>query len=108
MKTVGKTGYDGNQLRFMNTVSGGNLDWLINSGVNKRNLIHYKYPSSEEFEKANIQIIYMGWFWKDWSLINNGMYSISNGLEIRDRSVKDTGDITRVTIDEDRYLKSDD
>ena len=102
MKTVGKTGYDGNQLRFMNTVAGGDLTWLLSSGVKKENLIHYKYPNPEEFDAANIQIIYMGWFWRDWSLMNNGMYSVTNGIEIRDKSVKETGDITRVTsLDED-------
>ena len=26
LKTLGKTGYDGNNLRFMNTLSGGSLD----------------------------------------------------------------------------------
>ena len=102
MKTVGKTGYDGNQLRFMNTVAGGDLSWLVSSGVNEENLIHYKFPNPEEFDEANIQIIYMGWFWKDWSLMNNGMYSITNGIEVRDQSVVETGDITRVTsLDED-------
>ena len=44
----------------------------------------------------------MGWFWRDWSLMNNGMYSVTNGIEVRDKSVKETGDITRVTsLDED-------
>ena len=32
MATIGESGYDGNNLRFMNTVGGGEIDWLIESG----------------------------------------------------------------------------
>ena len=36
MKTVGKTGYDGNQLRNTNTVSGGGLEWMIELGIDEK------------------------------------------------------------------------
>ncbi|MBN1548076.1 MAG: N-acetyl sugar amidotransferase [Syntrophaceae bacterium] len=102
MKTVGRTGYDGNNLRYMNTVSGGNLQWLLDAGFTPQNLISFRYPTVSEFNAANIQIVYLGWFWSDWSLIDNGMYSTANGLQIREESVKETGDITRVSsLDED-------
>ena len=97
MKTIGKTGYDGNNLRFMNTLSGGDLKWLLDAGLTKENLITYKHPSSEEFDAADIQIIYLGWFWNDWSIIDNGMYSIANGLGIRSQTVIETGDSSRVS-----------
>jgi N-acetyl sugar amidotransferase len=102
MKTVGRTGYDGNNLRFMNTVSGGNLQWLFDAGFERKNLIHFRYPTTDEFDAHNLQIVYLGWFWNDWSLINNGMYSVANGLQIREESVTETGDLTRVSsLDED-------
>lgn len=102
MKTVGKTGYDGNNLKYMNTVSGGGLDWLLDAGFKRNELNPYLYPVPEEFEAANIQIIYLGWFWQDWSLINNAMYSCSNGLEVRDDPVQKTGDLWGVSsLDED-------
>lgn len=102
MKTIGKTGYDGNNLRFMNTVSGGNLQWLLESGFTTKDLITFEYPTTEQFEANNIQIVYLGWFWKNWSLINNGMHATLNGLSIREETVLDTGDITRVaSLDED-------
>lgn len=102
MKTVGKTGYDGNNLRYMNTVAGGNLQWLFDSGFTTQNLISFRYPTAREFESADIQIVYLGWFWNDWSLINNGMYSSASGLQIREESVIETGDFTRVSsLDED-------
>ena len=102
MKTVGRNGYDGNNLRFMNTVSGGNLQWLFEKGFSKSDLINFRYPSVEEFEAASIQIVYLGWFWKDWSIINNGMYSVTQGLDVREDTVENTGDLTNVfSLDED-------
>ena len=102
MKTIGKNGYDGNNLRYMNTLSGGNLDWLLDAGFSEGDLINFQYPTVEEFDEKNIQIVYLGWFWKDWSIINNGMYSVTNGLQVREDIAKNTGDLTGVfSLDED-------
>lgn len=102
MKTLGKTGYDGNNLRNLNTLANGNLDWILDAGINKNNLVNFDYPSVSEFKKSNIQIIYLGWFWKDWSMINNGLHAVLNGLQIRNDIAKNTGDLTGVSsLDED-------
>jgi N-acetyl sugar amidotransferase len=102
MKTVGENGFDGKNLRFMNTVSGGSLAWLLDSGFTPENLLAFRYPSPSSFRDSNLKIVYLGWFWDDWSLINNGMYSTTNGLQIREETVDETGDYTSVTaLDED-------
>lgn len=102
MKTLGRTGYDGNNLRNMNTLSGGGLEWILEMHEDRRDLIPYCYPSLEEFEEAKIQIVYLGWFLGDWSLINNASYSCLDGLEIREDTVENTGDLCGVTaLDED-------
>jgi N-acetyl sugar amidotransferase len=102
LKTLGRTGYDGNNLRYMNTLSGGALDWMLEAGVDPRDLLPYRYPSPEEFDAHRLQIVYLGWFLGDWSLANNAMYSVANGLEIRDDHVGNTGDLMGVTsLDED-------
>ncbi|AON56547.1 N-acetyl sugar amidotransferase [Herbaspirillum seropedicae] len=102
LKTLGRTGYDGNNLRNMNTLSGGGLDWMLQSGHQLRDLIPYQYPSPEEFDRHGLQIVYLGWFLGDWSLANNGMYSATNGLQIREDTVANTGDLLGVTsLDED-------
>ena len=60
------------------------------------------YPASYDFEENDVQIVYLGWFWNDWSLVNNGKVSVANGLDIRKDLVDKTGDITRVSsLDED-------
>lgn len=101
MKTLGRTGYDGNSLRYMNTLSSG-LDWMLESGRSKAELISYLYPEISEFEKHDLQIVYLGWFLGDWSLVNNAAYSCGNGIEIRVDGVEKTGDLYGVTaLDED-------
>lgn len=102
LKTLGRTGYDGNNLRHMNTLSGGSMQWMLDAGIPKRGLIPYQYPAASEFERHGLQIVYLGWFLGDWSLANNGMYSCANGLHIREDTVVNTGDLLGVTsLDED-------
>jgi N-acetyl sugar amidotransferase len=101
MKTLGRNGYDGNSLRYMNTLSSG-LDWMLECGFDKSELMSYVYPTVEEFEKHDLQIVYLGWFLGDWSLVNNAMYSCGYGLQIRTDGVEKTGDLYGVTaLDED-------
>lgn len=102
LKTLGRTGYDGNNLRYMNTLSGAGLDWILETGISINELIPYRYPTPQEFDEHGLQIVYLGWFLGDWSLINNGMYSVANGLRIRTDTVENTGDLAGVTsLDED-------
>ncbi len=102
LKTLGRTGYDGNNLRNMNTLSGGALDWIKEMHGDNGDLIPYLYPTLEEFERLGISIVYLGWFLGDWSLVNNAAYSCLEGLNIRDDSVENTGDLYGVTaLDED-------
>ncbi|MEX6724548.1 N-acetyl sugar amidotransferase [Parapedomonas caeni] len=102
LKTLGRTGYDGNNLRYMNTLSGGALDWMVEAGVPAAELLPYHYPAPEAFEAHGLQIVYLGWFLGDWSLVNNGMYSAASGLRIREDTVDNTGDLAGVTsLDED-------
>tara|TARA_A100001015_G_C14967737_1_gene703739 strand:- start:519 stop:1631 length:1113 start_codon:yes stop_codon:yes gene_type:complete len=102
MKTMGKIGYDGNNLRYSNTVSGGKIDWLLKAGFKKEKIFQFEYPSENEIKKFKIQSIYLGWFWKDWSIVNNGAYSALEGLKIRTDSLNNTADLYGVfALDED-------
>lgn len=102
LKTLGRNGYDGNNLRYMNTLSGGALDWMLEANVERKNLISYDYPTPGKFDEHGLQIVYLGWFLGDWSLVNNAMYAIGDGLQIRTDTVDRTGDLHGVTsLDED-------
>ena len=113
LKTMGKTGYDGNNLRYSNTLSSGH-DWMLEAGYTPAELIPYIYPAVEAFDKAGIQIIYLGWFLGDWSLLKNAAYAGPNGLSIRQEHPSTTGDLYGISnLDEDwhnmnqmiKYLK---
>jgi N-acetyl sugar amidotransferase len=102
LKTLGRTGYDGNNLRNMNTLAGGAMQWMREAGVPEGSLLPYQYPTPAEFDAHKLQIVYLGWFLGDWSLVNNGMYSCTNGLKVREDTVENTGDLLGVTsLDED-------
>ncbi len=111
---MGKTGSDGNNLRKMNTLSGGDITWMQDAGFKKNEIIQYTYPSKEEMDKANLRITFLGYFWQDWSLINNGNYAALRGLDVRNDKPWEMGDYVGVTaLDEDftpmnqmiKYLK---
>jgi N-acetyl sugar amidotransferase len=102
LNTLGRFGYDGNNLRNMNTLGGGELSWQLDVIENRSSLIPYQYPASSDFDRAGLQIIYLGWFLKDWSLLNNAKTSTAWGLECRIDDVSKTGDLWGVTsLDED-------
>ncbi len=102
MKTAGKTGYDANNLRFANTFSEGKVDWIKKAGFKKEKIFQFEYPSQKEIKKFKIQSVYLGWFWKDWSIVNNGAYSALEGLQIREDKPKNTADLYGVfSLDED-------
>jgi hypothetical protein len=85
----------------MNTLSSG-LKWMLDCGYSESDLIPYLYPTTEDFNKHDLQIVYLGWFLGDWSLVNNALYSCANGLKIRTDHVSKTGDLYGVTaLDED-------
>lgn len=111
--TAGRAGWDGNNLRYMNTLAGGDISWM-EKVVPSTHLLPYRYPHPQEFDQHQIQIIYLGYFWKEWSLLENGQFSTLRGLDIRDEPPADIGDPHGVTsLDEDwvgmnqmiKYLK---
>lgn len=101
LKTHGKNGYDGNNLRYSNTLTSGH-EWMLKLKYKKNELTPYIYPSKNEFIKSKIQIIYLGWFLGDWSLLKNAKYSCLSGIEIKDEHPKNTGDLYGLSnLDED-------
>jgi N-acetyl sugar amidotransferase len=114
LNTMGKSGWDGNSVRNMNTLKGGSPDWMLDNSIRKSQILQYYYPSETEIDRAGIQIVYLGYFWKDWALIDNANYAIIHGLEVRSEHPVDIGDPYGVTsLDEDwvgmnqmiKYLK---
>jgi hypothetical protein len=102
LETLGKTGWDGNQLRKMNTLSGMSKEWLAETGFDESELLPYRYPTEEDFELHDVQIVFLGWAMRSWGLLDNGISASLNGLESRTESALKSSDLLGLTsVDED-------
>ncbi len=109
-----KAEYDGNSQRKSNTLKNCDVTWMKKLVEDEAKIIPYKYPDEKEFLKNKIQIIYIGWFMKDWSIMNNAKYATLHGLNLRKDIAENTGDLYgTMALDEDwvginqmiKYLK---
>lgn len=114
LNVMGEDGSDGNQLRRMNTLGGGDISWLMDEEIQARHILQYHYPSVDHIERSGIKICFLGYFWKEWSLLDNGTYSALRGLDVRREPGSEIGDPWGVSsLDEDwvtlnqmiKYLK---
>lgn len=106
--------YDGNSIKYSNTLAGGNISWLLDAGIEINKLIQYKYPTDYDMNLANLRIIFMDYFIKDFTQLTNGLFSSLRGLSVREPNPKVDPDYFGISmLDEDfininmymRYLK---
>lgn len=114
MGVLGKDLSDGNRLKYSNTLQGGNFNWLLDIGLEKKQILQYIYPSDLEMDKASIRIVFLDYFMKEFSLITNGNFSLLRGLYTKKPNPLINPDLTGTSmVDEDfinvnmmlRYLK---
>jgi len=114
MGVLGSEPFDGNRLKYSNTLEGGNITWLISEGFKTREILQYIYPGDEEMERANLRIVFMDYFMKDFSQLANGNFSALRGLSVRQPNPNLDPDLFGTSmLDEDfininmyiRYLK---
>ena len=98
---VGSLNWNGNKMKFGNTIASG-PQGLMTPGMTNQDIIWYKYPSDQEMEWARLQLVYLGYFMKDWSKVDNAAFSIAHGLEIRNDTVMEIGSLHPFeSLDED-------
>ena len=100
---LGVDEYDGNNLRKMNTLSEGGLDWILSNCDFPYKSLHYKYPEEIQFEKKKISIFYLGAAWDDWSNHSNSTYAALNGLTLRPGEESITGDISNASMLDEEF-----
>jgi len=92
--TEGINYFDGNNLRNLNTIVEGGVEWIFDNVVSAYKAQAYLYPGKESFEKNKLDIMYLGPAWDDWSNDNNSIYAALTGLTLRPDDIKITGDIS--------------
>jgi N-acetyl sugar amidotransferase len=94
--------WDGNQLRNSNTLAGGELEWFLEVSGSLDKLAPYRFPDATKLRKNQVQTIFLGPAWSDWSNTNNSQIALVHGLSIRDDEFSNTGDMYGTEmIDED-------
>jgi len=101
-KAEGVNYFDGNNLKNMNTVTEGGIDWIFNEVVSYK-AEAYKYPEHKDFKSAKINTIYLGPAWDDWSNDDNSIYAALNGLTLRPDDVDITGDISGASMLDEEF-----
>lgn len=74
---------DANKLKYNNTLQGGDLNWMLEAGVALEDLYWYTYPPEPDFERADLRMIYLGYYMSDFNDFVNGPFAVENGLESR-------------------------
>jgi N-acetyl sugar amidotransferase len=101
----GKTEYDGNRLKYSNTLAGGDIQWIYDAGVKKNQVLQYTYPSDIRMEQANLRIVFLSYFWREFSVLVNSEFACLRGLEVRDIDVNGNADYFATSmLDEDFFI----
>ncbi|PJC86302.1 N-acetyl sugar amidotransferase [Vibrio sp. HA2012] len=95
--------FDGNNLRRLNTLTAGGMEWLQDSVKHPYLSEHYIYPDEIEFEKKKINIFYLGPAWDDWSNDDNSTYASLQGLTLRPGEELETGDLSNASMLDEEF-----
>ena len=80
----GSTDFMGNSSRQSNTLQGGDYNKFLAAGMSAKDVYWYRYPSNEEIDRANIKIVYIGYFIPNFNDHCNSRVAIENGLIVRE------------------------
>jgi hypothetical protein len=101
----GKSASDANRLKYSNTLAGGDISWIIREGFKNNQVLQYTYPSDEEMERANLRIVFLAHYWKDFSIFTNGNVAVLRGLDIRGEDPQGNADHWGTSmLDEDFFI----
>lgn len=105
---VGSTDYNGNKMKYMNTLQGGDPNRFKCDWMSDKDLFWYRYPTDDEMEEANLRIVYLGYFISDFNDHTNAKIAIGHGMKVRegeDALPENIGGIaTNIALDDDFVL----
>ena len=101
----GCLGGEATQMKYSNTLAGGQADKYLKEGITKKDLYFYNYPPDKEMERVQIRVYYLGYYIEDFNSFKNAEVAIQHGLQLRLDPIEDTGEITGTqSLDEDFYM----
>jgi len=75
---------DANMMKNSNTLRGGDLSWFIEAGAAPEDLYWYTYTPEQDFARANLRMIYLGYYLHDFNDFVNGPFAVEHGLMERE------------------------
>lgn len=91
--SLGESIWDGNNIRNLNTLAGGALDWMIETVGRPENILPYQFPDVALMREKMINTVFLGPAWSNWSISENSAFAMPEGLHIRSEDVSSTGDL---------------
>jgi N-acetyl sugar amidotransferase len=95
---------DLNKLKYSHTLGGGDITWLVNEGYKKNELLQYVYPSDDDMERANLRIVALGYFWKNFTMVDNAIFSSLRGLDVRNQKPEDIGEHLGISMLDENFV----
>ena len=103
----GSMDYDGNKQKHMNTLKGGDPGKFMTNDMSDKDVFWYRYPSDEDMEKAELRIVYLGYFMDDFNDPINFKIATEHGLKTREGEYsrpENIGGITSYTALDDDFV----
>ena len=91
--SMGATIWDGNNLRNINTLAGGELGWMVDQVGAAERILPYQFPDVKLMQAKQINTLFLGPAWSNWSIAGNSVFAMPEGLHIRKDGVLSTGDL---------------
>ncbi len=80
----GSEDYIANNMKHTNTLQGGDPRAFAPPSIKDNKLYWYRYPQDDEMQRADLKLVYLGYFMKDFNDHTNARVAIENGLVTRD------------------------
>jgi N-acetyl sugar amidotransferase len=97
--TVSKMKKDGDAFGVvdLNTLKGGGLETLVNYDISENDLYMYNLSCVNNCKQKGIKAIWLQYYAKEWSQVNNADFSVARGLTGRTDDLKNIGRYRRYT-----------
>jgi N-acetyl sugar amidotransferase len=105
--SVGSLTGDGNKQRHHNTLGGAKIEPWLESGVTAKEMFWYRYPSDRDMERAQLRIVYLGYYMPDFNDTANGAFALGVGLKPRegiDALPEETGSLNAFEALDDEFV----
>lgn len=98
---------DANKMKYCNTLKGGDVTPYLVDGIRRCDLFWYDYPTDEEMERAELRLVYLGYYIKDFNDYVNSRIAIEHGMAVRrgaDAIPKEMGQINDFDALDDDFV----